>query len=279
MNNANVVKAAGIQLSPTRDRDSSVKRAVKLIELASENGAKLISLPQLFNAHWFARSIDNKNFELAETIDGPSLTAVRGAAARAGSVVIAPIFERDGSEHFNTAFVIGPAGEIIGRYRKVHVPQIPLWEERSYFKPGDLGFPVIETPFAKVGVQLCWDTFFPEGFRILGIKGAEIVFVPTASAFLHSKGKWERALSAAAHANGYFVFRVNRVGMEEKQEFYGRSFCVGPDGEFLAEPGGNGEGVVLASIDLAETTRIRNDWVFMRDRRPELYGDITKERT
>ena len=118
----------------------------------------------------------------------------------------------------------------------MHIPELPLWEEKAYFKPGDLGFPVFKTPFATIGVQICWDIFFPEGFRILALKGAEIVFAPTASAFYHSHRKWERAIAAASHANGIYIFRVNRTGREEKQEFYGRSFCVGPDGEFTTKP-------------------------------------------
>ncbi len=184
------------------------------------------------------------------------------------------IFEKEAGNYFNTAFVIGAKGEIIGRYRKVHVPQIPLWEEKAYFKPGDLGFPVFKTPFAAIGVQICWDVFFPEGFRILALKGAEVIFVPTASAFEHSQRKWERAIMAAAHANGVFILRVNRIGKEERQEFYGRSFCAGPDGEFVNNPSGASPGVVLTELDLGEVTRMRNEWVFLKDRRPEEYKEI-----
>lgn len=274
MDRDRVVKAAGIQMSATADRDKNLTKAGMLIDLAAAQEAKIIALPQLFSLRWFPRDIDGSNFSLAEKEDGPTLTALCERAARHGVVIIAPMFEEDAGAYYNTAFVIGPDGKIIGKYRKVHVPQIPLWEEKAYFASGDLGFPVFDTPFAKVGVQLCWDVFFPEGFRILALKGAEVVFAPTASAFDHSHRKWERAICAAAHANGIFVMRVNRVGKEEKQSFYGRSFCARPDGEFIEKPSGSSEGVVLADMTIGEVSSTRNEWVFLKDRRPEEYKEI-----
>lgn len=267
------VKTAGIQLAPA-DREKTLSKAAMLIALAAEEGAKIISLPQLFNSNWFPAVIDSKSFGLAETSEGRTVSYLRELSSKHGVVIIAPIFEEDAGSFYNTAFVIGPDGGIIGKYRKVHVPQIPLWEERAYFKPGDLGFPVFKTPFATIGVQICWDVFFPEGFRILALKGAEMIFAPTASAFEHSHQKWERTISASAHANGVFIMRVNRVGKEEKQEFYGRSFCVGPDGEFVTKPSGSSEGVILADIDLGEMHSIRSEWVFLKDRRPDEYKEI-----
>ncbi len=268
------VKTAGIQLAPSPDREETLGKAGELIELAAREGAQIITLPQLFNVRWFPSSINSKNFSLAETRDGTTISFLRETASRSGVVIVASIFEKEAENYFNTAFVIGAKGEIIGRYRKVHVPQIPLWEEKAYFKPGDLGFPVFKTPFAAIGVQICWDVFFPEGFRILALKGAEVIFVPTASAFEHSQRKWERAIMAAAHANGVFILRVNRIGKEERQEFYGRSFCAGPDGEFVNNPSGASPGVVLTELDLGEVTRMRNEWVFLKDRRPEEYKEI-----
>ncbi|MBI5345124.1 MAG: acyltransferase [Deltaproteobacteria bacterium] len=271
-----MIKTAGIQLAPQADLSENLAKALKLIELAAGEGARIITLPQLFNSRWFAHAIDGRNFSLAEAEDGPAITGLREAAAKAGSVIIAPIFEKEADSYFNTAFVIGPDGGVIGKYRKMHVPSIPLWEEKAYFKQGDKGFPVFKTPFAAIGVQLCWDVFFPEGFSALALKGAEAVFAPTASAFYHSHKKWQRAISAAAHANGLFIFRVNRVGKEEKQEFYGESFCAGPDGEFVGEPSGSSEGVVLVDMDLSNVTRARNEWVFLRDRRPADYKELTE---
>jgi len=275
----NILKTAGIQLSASPSLEKNLSKAGTLVALAVSEGARIVCLPQLFNTLWFAHSIDKKSFSIAEKSDGPTMTAMREAAAKNRCVLIAPIFEEDLGVYYNTAFVIGDDGNIIGRYRKMHVPQLPLWEERSYFSPGDLGFQVFKTPYATIGVQLCWDVFFPEGFRILALNGAQIIFAPTASAFEHSRGRWERAMQAAAHANGVFVFRVNRTGKEDKQEFYGKSFCAGPDGEFIVKPGGASDGIVLADIDLTSMAAVRKEWVFLKDRRPEEYkGLLEKER-
>jgi N-carbamoylputrescine amidase len=273
----NMIKAAGVQLQAAPEKEKNLSKAALLIDLAVQEGARIVALPQLFNTRWFAHSIDSANFSSSEREDGPTVSLMRETAAKRGVVVIAPIFEEDKGEYYSTAFVIGVNGEIIGKYRKVHVPQLPLWEERAYFKPGNLGFPVFDTPFGKIGVQLCWDIFFPEGFRALALKGAEMVFAPTASAFEHSHKKWERAIAAAAHANGMYIFRVNRVGKEEKQEFYGKSFCVRPDGEFVHRPSGASEGVVLADMDMTEVARVRNEWVFLKDRRPGEYKGLLEQ--
>ncbi len=272
------VKIAGIQIQNAEELKKTLSKTAELVSLAANEGARIITLPQLFNSRWFPVGIDAANFSIAEQEDGPTITFVKELAQKNDAVIIASIFEKDGSGHFNTAFVIGNDGQTIGKYRKMHVPQIPLWEEKSYFKPGDIGFPVFKTPFAAIGVQLCWDVFFPEGFRLLALQGAEIVFTPTASAFYHSREKWERAISAAAHANGIFIMRVNRVGTEEKQEFYGRSFCAGPDGEVAARPSGSSEGVILAEVDLAEISIMRGEWTLLADRRPEFYGGITEKK-
>lgn len=269
------IKIAGIQIAAVPERDRNISKADMLVELAAEQGAKIIALPQIFSLPWFPASIDQKNFSLAEKEDGPTTAFLKEAAIRHKVVLSGGVFEEENGKYFNTAVVAGPDG-IIGKYRKVHVPQIPLWEERAYFSPGDLGFPVFETPFGRIGVQICWDIFFPEGFRVLALKGAQVVLALTASAFEHSQRKWERAIAAAAHANGLFIMRVNRVGREEKQEFYGRSFCCGPDGEFIEKPSGASEGVVLSEIDLGEVSDVRKEWVFLKDRRPSEYIEITE---
>lgn len=271
----NTFKVAGVQVSCGPDIEKNLSKAKGLIEVAAGEGAKIICLPQLFNSPWFPANIDQKNFSLAEKEDGASVAFLREQASKYSSVIIGSIFEEDSGSYYNTAFVVGPDGGIIGKYRKIHVPQLPLWEERAYFKPGDLGFPVFKTPYGTIGVQLCWDIFFPEGFRILALKGAQMVFAPTAAAFIHSHKKWERAICAASHANSIFIFRVNRVGKEDRQEFYGKSFCAGPDGELIGgEPSGSSDGIVLAEINLSELNSIRNDWVFLKDRRPEEYKEI-----
>ncbi len=270
------IQIAGIQLASLPDRERNISKADMLVELAAGEGATVIALPPLFSSHWFPAAIDNRNFALAEGEDGPTVTFLREAAMKHKVVVVGGVFESDGDKRYNTAYVAGPDG-LIGKYRKVHVPQIPLWEERAYFSPGDLGFPVFETPYGKIGVLICWDVFFPEAWRVLALKGAELVVALTSSAFEHSHRKWERAISAAAHANGFFVLRVNRVGKEEKQEFYGKSFSVGPDGELIENPSGSSEGIVVSEIDLADVSEIRNEWVFLRDRRPCEYMDLTRK--
>jgi predicted amidohydrolase len=270
-----VLKVAGIQMSGSADRDANIRRAEELLNIAAKKGVKVASLPQLFNTLWFPREIKEKNKELAEDVNGPTIEAMRKVSKSLGMILICPIFERDGNSFYNTAFVLSEDGNIIGRYRKVHVPQIPLWEERSYFSPGDV-FPVFQTRYARIGIQLCWDIFFPEVSRILALKGAQIIFTPTASAFYESHDKWERAAMANAHANGIFIFRVNRVGKEKKQEFYGRSFCAGPYGDLLGRPSGSSEGVVLAEVDLKEIKRARSIWPFFRDREGEKYRDLVE---
>ncbi|MBI5236709.1 MAG: acyltransferase [Deltaproteobacteria bacterium] len=275
--NTRAIRLAGIQMSSTPDKSKNIAKALRLMEVAVSEGAEIIALPQLFSTHWFPAAINAEHLSLAEPEDGETITAMRSAALTHKVSIIAPIFEKDCFGYFNTAFVIGPDGAIIGRYRKMHVPQLPSWEERAYFKPGNMGFGVFKTPLATIGVQLCWDVFFPEGFRALALKGAQIVFALTASAYEHSRPKWERAIQVGAHANGFFVFRVNRVGADGGLEFYGGSFCAGPDGEMLDGPSGALDGVVIANVDLSRIVETRNQWVFLKDRRPLEYTTLSEE--
>ncbi len=275
--NTKAIRLAGIQMSSAQDKSKNIAKALRLIEVAASEGAGIIALPQLFSTHWFPATINAEHLSLAESEDGQTITAMRSAASAHKVSIIAPIFEKDCFGYFNTAFVIGPDGAIIGRYRKMHVPQLPSWEERAYFKPGNMGFGVFKTPLATIGVQLCWDVFFPEGFRALALKGAQIIFALTASAYEHSRPKWERAMQAAAHANGFFVFRVNRTGADSGLDFYGRSFCAGPDGEMLDAPSGASDGVVIADVDLSRIAETRNQWVFLKERRPLEYTLLSEE--
>ena len=272
----NDAKIAGIQIASHKDETETLGRASELIGVAAKEGASIACLPPLFSRRWFLSRIDRKNFSLSETLDGETVTKMREAAENEKIIVIAPIFEKDGDEHYNTAVIICSDGSITGKYRKVHIPELPLWEEKSYFKPGN-DFPVFDTPFGKIGVLICWDIFFPEAFRMLALKCAEIVFAPTSSAFKHSSGKWERAIQAAAHANGIYILRTNKVGSDGELNFYGGSFCAGPDGEFVVKPAGASEGVVVATADRNIIKNIRSEWVFMKDRRPKLYKEISKD--
>lgn len=269
-----MLKIAGIQMNCSQDKKKNLEKALLLAEMAAERGAKMVCFQELFTTHWFPRDINPENFHLAEEVPGPTTEAMQGIARKMEVVMVLPLFEKDPRGlYFNTAVVINADGEILGKYRKVHVPQIPLWEEKAYFHPGDLGFPVFRTSYARVGVQICWDNFFPEGSRILALKGAQVIFSPTAAAFA-SQEKWEKVICANAATSGVYIFRVNRVGSEAKQDFYGKSFCASPEGELADQPSGAQEGVVIAHIDLLEIERTRRVWTFLRDRRPEVYGEL-----
>jgi N-carbamoylputrescine amidase len=273
-----LIKVAGIQMFCSEEKERNVDKAVRLAQIAAEKGAQIICFQELFSTHWFPKEMDRKHFTLAENLKGPSLGKMREVARTHEIAVVCPFFE-EGEEggFYNTAVVFDAGGEILGRYRKIHVPQIPLWEEKYYFAPGNLGFPVFHTKFATIGIQVCWDNFFPEGSRILALKGAQVVFSPTAAAFASQK-RWETVISGNAISNGVFVFRVNRVGSEEKQDFYGKSFCVSPEGEMVDRPTGMKEGIALVEIDLGDVERVRREWSFFKDRRPETYSEILGER-
>ncbi len=269
-------KTAGIQMSCSDSVERNLKKASEMVEYALENGAKVVAFQQLFHLPWFPAEQDEERFSLAEAEDGPAVTKMRQMAKDGGAVIVCPIFEKAGEAYYNTAFVIDTDGSIAGKYRKVHVPDMPLWHEKFYFSPGDLGFPVVQTKYAKIGVQLCWDLFFPEGCRALALKGAELIVAPTAAAFSSSL-KWERMVASAAIANGVYVFRINRVGGPDRQRFYGKSFMVNPYGEITIEPTGKMDAVVFADVDTDEIEEARQVWNFFGDRRPEHYKDLLGE--
>ncbi len=268
-----LIKLAGIQISCCEEKERNIEKAIKFAQIAVEKGARLICFPELFSTHWFPREMNKEYFSLAETIDDFSISRMRKLAEEYEVVLICPIFEAAKGSFYNSAIVIDAGGEILGSYRKIHVPQIPLWEERYYFSPGNHGFPVFRTKFAPIGVQICWDNFFPEGSRILALNGAKIIFSPTAAAFA-SQRKWETVIASNAIANGIYVFRVNRVGSEEKQDFYGRSFCISPEGDLLDKPTGMKDSIALVEIDLKSVDKARKEWPFLKDRRPERYQEI-----
>jgi predicted amidohydrolase len=269
-----MLKIAGIQVQSSGEKKKNLEKAQRMARIAADRGARMICFPELFSTPWFPMDIRPENFSFAEEVPGSTTERMQQLAKEVEAVLILPLFEKDPrGVCFNTAAVVDADGRFLGKYRKVHVPQIPLWEEKAYFQPGDLGFPIFDTRFGRVGVQICWDNFFPEGSRILALKGAQVIFAPTAAA-LASQEKWERAICANAAMNGVYIFRVNRVGQEPKQLFYGRSFCASPDGELVDQPSGTQEGVVLTQIDLEEIERTRRVWTFLRDRRPEMYTEI-----
>ncbi len=270
-----MIKLAGIQISCCEKKERNIDKALKFAQIAIEKGAHIICFQELFTTHWFPREMNKSYFSLAEKYDGFTITRMQKLAEECGVVLVCPTFEVEKDLFYNSTFVINADGELLGRYRKIHIPQIPLWEEKFYFSPGDQGFPVFKTKFAPIGVQTCWDNFFPEGSRILALKGAKIIFSPTAAAFASQK-KWETVISSNALANGVYIFRVNRVGSEEKQDFYGKSFCISPEGEFLDKPTGMKDSIALIEIDLKNIDKARKEWPFLKDRRPEVYQEIAE---
>jgi N-carbamoylputrescine amidase len=270
-----LIKLAGIQISCCEEKERNIEKAIKLTQIAIEKGANLICFQELFTTHWFPREMNKRYFALAEKMEGLTISRMRKLAKENGVALICPIIEIDQDSFYKSAIVINADGEILGSYRKIHVPQIPLWEEKYYFSAGNHGFPVFKTKFAPIGIQICWDNFFPEGSRILALKGAKILFSPTAAAFA-SQRKWETVISSNAIANGVYIFRINRVGSEEKQDFYGRSFCISPEGELLDKPTGMKDSITLVEIDLKNIDKVRKEWPFLKDRRPEIYQEIAE---
>ncbi len=268
-----MIKTAGIQIRCSHDREANISLATNLINAAVEHGAKIICFPEVFHLPWFAYQKKKQSFQLAEPLDGDTISKMRRIAAEKKVTLICPIFEIDEGLFFNTAVVIGGDGEILGKYRKAHIPDIPLWHEKYYFEPGNTGFPVFEAEGLRFGVLICWDVFFPEAFRLLALAGAQTVFCPTASA-LDSHQRWETMIRAHAITNLSYIFRVNRVGDEGMQNFYGASFCTNPYGEIICSSGDTANSIILADINLKECGEAKKNISFFSDRRPDLYADI-----
>ena len=269
-----MIKVAGVQLASREDSEATLGKMVELADLAVERGAELLAFPELCATKWFPSRMRQGNFELAETVPGPGTDRMCEFAASNGVVIIYPVFEKAGKgEYYNSAVVIDADGTVVGIYRKVHIPNVMGWHERFYFLPGNKGFPVFETRFGTIGIQISWDVFFPEGPRILALKGADLIIVPTSNAHA-SQERWEKMIAGNALANSTFFLRVNRVGREEKQSFYGKSFCMDPHGELVHRPAGSRDSVHITAIDLDEVTRTREEWAFFRDRRESQYGEL-----
>ncbi|CBE67757.1 MAG: acyltransferase [Candidatus Methylomirabilis oxygeniifera] len=271
-----ILTMAGIQMGGGPDPGANLERAIELGKIAAQRGAKIICLSECFAWPWFPSEIDPAQFATAESVPGPLSETVAAFARDHQVAVVAPIFERgtDGA-YYNTALVFDADGTLLGQYRKNHLPQLPNYQERFYFQPGNQGFPVFHTRYAVIGVQMSWDNFFPEGSRLLALQGAEVICAPTSASIVASHAKWERALVGSAVYNGVFVFRVNRVAGGGALPFYGKSFCVDPNGDFVADPSGADEGVVLAEIDLRWVKTVRGIWPFLQERRPEIYTGLT----
>ena len=276
-------------MSCSLDPAANLAKAVERSRQAAENGAQIICLQELFRSQYFCREEDPKFFDLAEPVPGPSTQAL-GEVARAHKVsIVASLFERraPGLYH-NTVVMIKPDGEPGGLYRKMHIPHDPLFYEKYYFTPGDLGFKNFETPSARIGTLICWDQWYPEAARITALQGAQILFYPTAIGWHPSEkeqyGKaqhdaWRTIQRAHAIANGVFVVAVNRVGFEGPPErgleFWGASFVADPFGQVIAEASHDQEEILLVDCDLSRQEEIRRNWPFLRDRRIDAYSPIT----
>jgi N-carbamoylputrescine amidase len=269
------MKLAGIQISAGSDIERNIRRALELADAAIEKGARVIGFPELCFLPWFPRDEDEARKTFAVGTDHEHLSRFADASAKAQAVFVVPFFESANGAGYNSTAVFD-CGACVGVYRKMHVPDLPLYREQFYFSRGDAGFPVFTTSQGRIGVQICWDNLFPEGSRILALKGADVIFAPTASS-LDTRELWERAILANAFANNVFIFRVNRTGGEEGLAFHGRSFCAGPWGDTVSELAGSKEAVVLAEIDPDERKAALETWGFLKHRRPGEYKDLVKE--
>ena len=280
-----------LQHACAADPAANLAKTLALAKRAAQQGAQIICTQELFRSQYFCQNEDHANFQLAEPIPGPSTAALQQLAKKHQVVVIASLFEqRAAGLYHNTAAVIDADGSLAGIYRKMHIPDDPLYYEKFYFTPGDTGFRAWKTRYAKIGVLICWDQWYPEAARLTVLQGAEILFYPTAIGW-HPKEKaqhgadqhdaWEIIQRAHAVANGCFVAAANRVGHERPVvgdgiEFWGQSFVAGTGGQILARAGAEKEEVLLATVELAEIDATRTHWPFLRDRRIDAYGDLSK---
>ena len=276
------VTIALVQMSAGENPDRNLAKALERIALAAKKGARIVSLQELFRSRYFCQSEDARNFRLAESIPGPSTEALGKLAREKQLVIVASLFEkRSAGLYHNTAVVIDVDGSVVGKYRKMHIPDDPLYYEKFYFAPGDLGFPSFQTRYAKIGALVCWDQWFPEGARLAALSGAQILFYPTAIGWIpnepravarNQRDAWELIQRSHAVANGVYVAATNRVGREGQIKFWGQSFVAGPFGEIVARAGSDREEVLLARCDLSKIAETRESWPFLRDRRIDAYS-------
>ncbi|HUL01039.1 MAG TPA: nitrilase-related carbon-nitrogen hydrolase [Nitrospirota bacterium] len=268
------MRIAGVQISTGLDVERNIQRAIDMAMMAAEKDATIICYPELFYTPWFPLKEEESFLSWAQSAASEKLMRFKELSENKKLVLIIPFFESSNGKYYNSAAVFD-SGKSLGIYRKIHIPDLPLYREQFYFSPGDTGFPVFDTSQGKIGIQICWDNLFPEGARILALKGAEIIFAPTAAS-LSSHTLWERAICANAFANNIFIFRVNRVGKDDSISFYGRSFCVDPWGEMASELAGGKDAIVIADVDRNEREAASKVWGFLNRRRPGEYGELLK---
>lgn len=273
--------AAPTDLSIEEIKRINVEKHLGLIESAARADAKIICMQEVFTTPYFCAEQQTRWYEAVERIpDGPTTKLMQEVAREHGVVLVVPIYEEEiTGVYYNTAAVIDADGKYLGKYRKTHIPHcLPGFWEKFYFTPGNLGFPTFETKYARIGVYICYDRHFPEGARALGLNGAEIVFIPSATTKGHADYLWELEQRAHAVANGYFVGTINRVGTEAPWnvgEFFGSSYFCNPDGRILAKGSEDKDELIVADLNLDEIREVRTHWQFYRDRRPEMYGELS----
>lgn len=280
-----------VQTSCSANPAENLRKTLAQVERCAKAGAQIISTQELFRSQYFCQNEDHANFKLAESIPGPSTDAFCKLAKKHQVVIVASLFEKRASGlYHNTAAIIDADGSMLGIYRKMHIPDDPLFYEKFYFTPGDLGFKAWRTRYAKIGVLICWDQWYPEAARLTAMQGAEILFYPTAIGWhpsekaeygVNQHGAWETIQRSHAVANGCYVAVANRIGLEQPiggdgLEFWGQSFVAGTSGQILAKASVDREENLLVPVDLAKVDVTRTHWPFLRDRRIDAYGDLTR---
>lgn len=285
-------KVGLVQMAMTDSADDNLGRAVAKVGEAAAAGAEVVCLPELFRTPYFCQREDAALFDLAESVPGPSTEALSAAAKKAGVAVVVPVFERRAvGLYHNSAAVIDASGEVVGLYRKMHIPDDPCFYEKFYFTPGDLGFRAFDTRAGRIGTLICWDQWYPEGARLTALQGAAVLFYPTAIGWHpHEKAEhgasqrsaWQTIQRSHAIANGVYVAAVNRVGHEKPEpgapglEFWGSSFLCDPFGVVIAEASIDKEEVLVGEVDLGRIEEVRRGWPFLRDRRIDAYAGIDR---
>jgi N-carbamoylputrescine amidase len=282
-----------LQHACVADPKVNLKKSLSLVAQAAKQGAQIICTQEMVTSQYFCQSEEHRFFDLAEAIPGPSTAAYQKLAKKHGVVIIASLFERRASGlYHNTAVIIDADGSFLGVYRKMHIPDDPLFYEKFYFTPGDTGFKAWDTKFGRIGVLICWDQWYPEAARLTAMQGAEILFYPTAIGWhpkekaeygVNQYGSWETIQRSHAVANGCYVAAINRIGYEvidgvggDGLEFWGQSFVTGTSGQILAKASSDKEEILLVPVDLGKVDVTRTHWPFLRDRRIDAYGDLTK---
>ncbi|TCC27281.1 acyltransferase [Kribbella speibonae] len=278
---AEVVRAALVQTSWTGDKESMIKAHEDYARQAAAAGAKVICFQELFYGPYFCQKQDAEYYEYAESVPGPTTERFAALARELGMVMVLPMYEQEQpGVLYNTAAVVDADGTYLGKYRKNHIPQVKGFWEKFYFRPGNLGYPIFDTAVGRIGVYICYDRHFPEGWRALGLAGAKIVFNPSATSRGLSAYLWKLEQPASAVANEYFIGAINRVGIESEfgdNDFYGTSYFADPEGKFVGDVGHDHDPeLIVRDLDLSLLDTVRDRWQFYRDRRPDAYGDLTK---